>query len=90
MTSDMSATVRMISNYDDVYSVSANDDLTRVSVCAYVDHDRHGGLAPDSDAIFGRIADALAFHSLAHVDSALDDVDPGNREAAEVWIFARC
>lgn len=90
MTRDMATTVRMISNYDDVYSVSANDDLTRVSVCAYVDHGRHGGLAFDSAALFERVADALAFHSLSHVDSELDDVDTGNRDAAEVWIFARC
>lgn len=90
MTRDMAATVRMISNYDDVYSVVPSDDLTRVSVCANVDYDRHGHLAPESAALFERVADALAFHSMSHVDSEIDDVDPGRREAAEVWIFRRC
>lgn len=77
-----------IRDLNNVHRVTAANNGELVRVYAAINYDK-GDLCPVSEALFVDIDERLAPFGLVQMYCEVDDSDPGDREAVEVWIFVR-
>jgi hypothetical protein len=90
-TANFTAATSHIRNLHNVRSVTVSDDGSRVavSVGVYYDNDGSGDLRACSESLFVDIDERLLPFGFIHMDSEVDESDPGDYHAIEVWIFSR-
>lgn len=89
-TAQFDTAIDTIRNLDNVRRVSVSDDGSRVAVSVGVDYEVGCGryrYRASSSTLFVDIIDLLAPFGFVHMDSVVDESDPGDCDAVEVWLF---
>lgn len=87
-TAQFDTAIDTIRNLDNVRRVSVSDDGSRVAVAAAVTYfDQMGEMSGPSKRLFLDIEARLGAFGLGHFDRVVDESDPGDCDAVEVWLF---
>lgn len=90
-TAQFATAIKHINNLPNVRRVTVSDDGSGVVVSAAVTYfDQMGEMSGPSEMLFVDIEERLSNFGYAHLDSVVDESDPGDHHAVEIWFFVRC